>query len=96
MKRSASASRRAAGIGVATSNGPIAVRRSSSQYASPRSATSDAHVGPRRALDLELGAVALAPELLEAVHVTVALGHDDVLPAARALVRAPPSTCTAL
>ena len=40
-----------------------------------------ADVGPRRALDKQARAVALPPELLEAVHDDLALGHDDLLPA---------------
>ena len=47
-----------------------------------------AHVGARRALDRERRALAVAPELLEARHLDLALGHLDDLTGARQRVGA--------
>ena len=79
----------------ATSNGPIAVRRSSQAVRVAEVGDQRAHVGARAALDLIAGALqapgarrAAAPALLEAVTVTIRSGISQLLPAPRALVRA--------
>ena len=85
----------ARGSASSSRNGPIAVRSQLLAVGVAQAGDQLAHVGARRALDLERGALAVAPEQLEAVHGDrPRLGTSTASPAARLLVqraRRPPS-----